>query len=308
MKRREFLKVSSAAAATALAGPGVSGAATPGRSVLRGDEAPFRISLAGWSLHLRHFKENKLPLLDFPKVAREEFDIDGIELVNTMCGAPTYGRLRRLMAQAEHHKVEIVLIMVDDEGNLSASNREDRLQAVRNHHKWIDAASVLGCHCIRVNTGGAPNDERAIRDCADSLRRLAAYGMEGGVDIVCENHGGLSSHPASMARLMKAADSSHVGTLPDFGNFPANVDRYEAIASMMPWAKAVSAKCYEFDGDGQSKVVDFPRMMDIVLDAGYSGWVGIEYEGKRLNEHDGITAAKKLLESIAAGRSPAPTP
>jgi hypothetical protein len=98
---------------------------------------------------------------------------------------------------------------------------------------------------------------------------------------------------------MKKINHPRFGTLPDFGNFPETVDRYDAVQQMMPYAKALSAKCYDFDDNtGDETKIDFRRMMDIALAAGYSGYVGIEYEGDRLSERDGILACKKLLERL----------
>jgi sugar phosphate isomerase/epimerase len=134
--------------------------------------------------------------------------------------------------------------------------------------------------------------------CADSLRRLGDYGGEHGIHVLVENHGGLSSHAPSLVDVMRRAASYYVGTLPDFGNFPEGTDIYRAVEMMMPYARAVSAKCHDFDAEGQESRIDFARMLKVVLDAGYRGHVGIEYEGSRLSEHDGITAARDLLVSL----------
>jgi sugar phosphate isomerase/epimerase len=215
-----------------------------------------------------------------------------------MFPSPTYQSLQKVNRACEEHRVRNLLIMCDAEGNLSDPNQGDRLQAVRNHHKWVDVAEVLGCHAIRVNCGGQPGDAGDIERCADSLRRLADYGSTRGIAIIAENHGGLSSHPESIVSVMRAAGSALVGTLPDFGNFPDSVDRYEAVAAMMPFAKAVSAKCHDFDAEGNETRTDYVRMLSIVLDAGYQGHIGIEYEGSRLSEHDGILACRDLLRRL----------
>lgn len=299
LTRRRFLGQGGALAAGALLAPRLAG-----HDRLAPQEPRFAISLAGWSLHRRHFQEGKLPLIDFPKVAREEFDIEAIELVNSMFPSPLYATLQKVNRAAAQHRVKILLIMCDGEGNLSAAARDERLLAVRNHSRWMDIAEILGCHSIRINTGGAPGNQEDIQNAADSMRRLADHGLERNISVIAENHGGLSSHPESLARVMELAnagfgDLQPVGTLPDFGNFPAQTDRYAAIKAMMPWAKAVSAKCYDFDpGSGEETTIDFGRMLKIVTDAGYRGHVGIEYEGGRLSEHDGILAARDLLRRL----------
>ena len=258
----------------------------------------YKISLAEWSLHRRHF-DGKLNLIDFPKVTREEFGIGAIELVNVFFPSPTYNFLRDLNRRAADSDVKILLIMCDGEGDMANTDVKERSQAVLNHHKWVDIAAILGSHSIRCNSGqGKAGDEQAIERCADSFARLAEYGTKSKINVIIENHGGLSSHPESLMKVMKAVNSPYFGTLPDFGNFPKEVDKYDAVRQMMPYAKAVSAKCYDFDADGNETTIDFRKIMKIVTDAGYNGYVGIEYEGNRLSEPEGILAAKKLLERL----------
>ena len=189
--------------------------------------------------------------------------------------------------------------MCDLEGDLGHPERDKRIQAARNHRKWIDIAAVLGCHAIRVNARGDETDPAAMRDrCAEALTPLLEYADGTGVDVMIENHGGLSSDPGWLCSLMDLVDSPQLGTLPDFGNFPPETDRYAAVQQLMRHAKAVSAKCCDFDDHGDETKIDFARMVRIVRDAGYRGFVGIEYEGDRLAERDGIVACKALLDRL----------
>lgn len=256
----------------------------------------FEISLAAWSVH-RLFYSGKLKQIDMPKLCRKDLDISGLELVNSFFPSPQYNYCKDLLKRADDHGVKILLIMCDAEGDLAAPDPAERKQAVRNHRKWLDIAAVLGCHSIRCNSGhGRPGDADAIRRCAESFAALCELARPDKLNVIIENHGGLSSDPASLLAVIKQAHDPLLGTLPDFGNFPDTVDRYDAVRQMMPYAKAVSAKCYDFGPDGNETKIDYPRMMKIVLDAGYQGWVGIEYEGRRLDELAGVKACKKLLE------------
>jgi L-ribulose-5-phosphate 3-epimerase len=263
----------------------------------------FKISLAQWSLH-RALRAHKIDNLDFPKITREDYGIEGVEFVNQFfkdkAGDSAY--LKDLKKRADDHQVTCVLIMIDGEGDLSATKSEARNKAVENHKKWVDAAAELGCHAIRVNTGEhySPTDLGAV---AEACGMLTDYGTKNKISVICENHGGPSSKPDAMVALMKAVDKPGFGTLPDFGNFEkANgdykIDIYDAIARMMAFAKGVSAKSYDFDSSGKEAKLDFARILKIVTDAGYHGFVGIEYEGDRLSEPEGIRATKKLLESL----------
>jgi sugar phosphate isomerase/epimerase len=205
--------------------------------------------------------------------------------------------LADMKKRCEDLGVKSLLIMVDGEGNLGDPNEARRTTAVENHYKWVDAARFLGCHSIRVNaaTGNAAYDE-AMKLAADGLRRVSEYAAKnGGLNVIVENHGGLSSNGAWLAATIKSVELKNCGTLPDFGNF-GSYDRYKGVEETMPYAKAVSAKTHDFDDAGNETKTDYLKMMKIVLKHGYHGYVGIEYEGRRLEEMDGIRATLKLLQ------------
>jgi L-ribulose-5-phosphate 3-epimerase len=256
----------------------------------------FDISLAAWSMHKLFFARqvDQLGMLDMT----QELGIGAIELVNTFFPSPQYAYLKQLRNRADDLGVTIPLIMCDGEGSMAAPDQASRLQAVKNHHKWIDIACVLGCHSIRCNTGARDGDRDALDRCADSFPLLLEYADAAGINVLIENHWGPSSDPDWLMALMDRLPHPRFGTLPDFGNFPATVDAYEAVQKMMRRAFAVSAKCYDFGADGDETKIDYPRMLDIVTAAGYRGYVGIEFEGERLSERDGIAACKALLERL----------
>jgi len=270
-----------------------------------GLRAASRISLAGWSLH-RAIERGDVRGLDLPRIARVDFGIDAVELVNTLLESSDDRAMRHVREQAGDHGVEVLLLMVDDEGDLSANDARERRRAVESHRRWIDAAARLGCRAIRVNTGGGPEVEgamsitgaavaRAIDRVADSLARLCDLAAPAGLDVLIENHGGLSSNVDAVLELLRRAARPNLGTLPDFGNFPPGADVHGAIEKLAPHARAVSAKCFDFDEEGNETTLDYPRLIGIVDDAGYRGWLGIEYEGARLTEPDGIRACQRLL-------------
>jgi sugar phosphate isomerase/epimerase len=307
--RRSFLK-ESRMTVTPLTRRGFLGAAAAlamaGRVTAQGRPL-FKISLAQWSLHNGFFGRGgvKLDPMDFAKIAKTEYDIAGIEYVNQFYkdGIKKPGLAKELKKRADDHGVTSVLIMCDGEGNLGDPVEANRGKAVDNHVKWLELAQALGCHSIRVNAASdkkLPRDEQA-RLAADGLRKLAEKGDSFGLYVLVENHGGLSSHGDWLANVMKLVDHKRIGTLPDFGNF-YEYDRYKGVAELMPFAKGVSAKSYDFDAAGNETKIDYPKMMKIVLDAGYRDWVGIEYEGKK-PEPEGIRATKKLLEKIRGDHS-----
>ncbi|MDB6112190.1 MAG: Xylose isomerase domain protein barrel [Pedosphaera sp.] len=263
----------------------------------------FQISLAEWSLH-RSLEGGTLPHLDFPQAARRDYGIDVIELVNTFFKdkARDQGYLTDFKKRADDLGVQVLLIMCDHEGALGDVDETKRTQAVENHYKWVEAAQFLGCHSIRVNaqSSGSADEQRSL--VADGLGRLAEFAAKAGLNVLVENHGGLSSDGAWLVSVIKQVGLPNCGTLPDFGNFKladgAEYDRYQGVTETMPFAKAVSAKAQEFDASGNEVRIDYRRMMQIVLEAGYHGYVGIEYSGDKLNEPEGILATKKLLETV----------
>lgn len=271
----------------------------------------FQISLAQWSLHKAIFA-GKLNHLDFAVTTKKEFGIEGVEYVNQFFKdkAKDAAYLGEMNKRAKDHGVAQLLIMIDSEGKLGDPDTAKRKQAVENHYKWVEAAKTLGCHSIRVNAASGGSYEEQLARAADGLRSLTEFGAEHDISVIVENHGGLSSNGAWLAAVIKKVDHKGCGTLPDFGNFGINrgegkwYDRYKGTEELMPFAKAVSAKTYDFDDERPfvtidsrwDKETDYKRMMKIVADSGYKGWVGIEYEGGKLGEIEGIRKSKELLE------------
>lgn len=301
LNRREFLRSSAAMiAGGALLGTGAcsSASSAPGAAANLYD-----ISLAQWSLH-RTLRAGELDNLEFAQLARSRFGIEGVEYVNQffMDRAQDQAYLAEMKQRADDAGVRNVLIMCDGEGMLGDPDEARRLEAVENHYKWVDAAKFLGCHSIRVNAGSRGSYDEQIALAADGLHRLGEYGASQEMNVIVENHGGLSSNGQWLAAVMQQVDHPRVGTLPDFGNFRISgnevYDKYTGVEELMPFAKGVSAKSHDFDAEGNEVEIDYRRMMRIVLDAGYRGWVGIEYEGGNLPEAEGIDATKRLLERV----------
>ena len=314
--RRHFLKLAAGSAAAFFAAPQAQAQTVK--------EPLFKISLAEWSLNKRMFKrEGAEPLdhLDFCKTARG-FGIDGVEYVNQMFfdKAEDKAYLGEMKTRQEGEGVKGLLIMCDREGNLGEPDEAKRATAVSNHLKWLDAAAFLGCHSIRVNAASNPKlsyDEQ-MKLAADGLHRLCVEADKRGLFVVVENHGGLSSNGQWLTGVMKMTDHTRVGILPDFGNFYTNRETgelynpYKGLREFMPWVKqGMSAKAYDWDTgagpfytedlrEGREMSLDYMRLMKIVVAAGYSGYVGIEYEGHAHTEMDGIARTKRVLEEVRA--------
>ena len=257
----------------------------------------IKISLAEWSLH-KSIQNGEMTNMDFPGIARRQFGISAIEYVSVLFETkksvedPEY--LTKLRKECEKYHVISNLIMVDDEGSLGDVDMEKRNSAVANHFKWVKAARFLGCHSIRVNATGEGTPEEVQIAVVDGLSKLCAFALQYNINIIVENHGGNSSNPEWLIPVIKMVNKRNCGLLPDFGNFE-NVDKYQAVAMMMPYSLGVSAKSYDFDIFGNETEIDYRKMLDIVKKSGYKSYIGIEFEGDRLTEKEGILATKKLI-------------
>lgn len=256
----------------------------------------FDISVAQWSLN-KLFWDKKVDNRDFGKFIREEYDLDAVEWVNSFFKdkATDFGYIREMKQRCDDHGVKTLLIMVDGEGQIGHPDAAMRKKTVENHMKWVVASKLLGGHAIRVNAGSKGSYDEQIKLAADGLHQLTEFARGFGISVIVENHGGLSSNGAWLAKVMDTVGLPECGTLPDFGNFPGDYDNYLGVHEMMPYAKAVSAKCHEFNDDGSHKRTDFMRMMRIVLAHGYRGYVGVEYEGKE-DKAGGVRKGMELLK------------
>ncbi|OAV43094.1 sugar phosphate isomerase/epimerase [Lewinella sp. 4G2] len=326
MQRRKFLHTTGKSAlglsllglAAACANePGTGDSATEVAStedMLSGEVAKwFDISLAQWSLH-KMLRGGEMDNLDFAGMARNTFGVGGIEYVNQFFKdkATDSDYLKEMQKRAMDADVKSLLIMIDREGDLGDTDKKARMQAVENHYKWIDAAKYLGCHSIRVNAAGEGSREEVAKAATEGLATLSEYGKERDINVIVENHGGYSSDGQWLAGVIKGTGMDNCGTLPDFGNFcvernnpekwedgcKTEYDRYRGVEELMPFAKAVSAKAYDFDAAGLVTETNYAKMMKIVQDAGYKGWIGIEYEGNGLTEKEGIKKTIEVLQQF----------
>jgi len=312
MERRKFVKSITGLGLTGSMLPLLVNCGSPSKVGSESEEAMaesselfFKISLAEWSLN-KAIKSGELSNLDFPGVAKKEFGITAVEYVNQLFEDRSAGQdyLKELKIRTDDLGIENVLIMIDHEGDLGGLDDSARNKSVENHYKWVEAAKFLGCHSIRVNAAGKGTPEEVKAAAIDGLGRLSEFGSKHNIQVIVENHGGISSNGKWLADLISQVNSPFCGTLPDFGNFcikrnekddcMEEYDRYQGIFELMPFARGVSAKSNAFDENGNETKTNFVKMLKIVKKAGYRGYIGIEYEGP--NEYEGIAATKKLLE------------
>ena len=243
------------------------------------------ISIAQWAL-VEEIRSGKWKTLDFPKIAREDFNINGIEFVNTLFEVPHFSYLKKLKQNAEDFGVTMVLIMVDDEGETCTQSKEERKQTVINHQKWIDIAHFLGCHAIRTNCRGPENapEEEALKWAAETYNMMLEYAIQANISILIENHGGFSNDPDWMVALMKEVNSLYFGTYPDWRGPSDSFDNYEYLQKTLPYAGGTSYR-------NQPTEEITAKMIKLCKETGYRGWYGIESSGR-----EEIKKGKELLK------------
>jgi sugar phosphate isomerase/epimerase len=264
------------------------------------DNLFFKISLAEWSLH-RSLQKGEISNLDFPRIARTRYNIDAIEYVSVFFQdkADDKEYLQQLKDSCRKYNVISLIIMVDDEGNIGHIDQAERHIAVKKHLKWIRAANFLGCHSIRVSLQGEGCKESLKKAAVDGLTILCDYAELFDINVIVENRLGLSSDAEWLADIIQRVNKSNCGTFPDFGNFGQH-NKYKGVEQLMPFAKGVSGKSYDFDDNGDETTIDYLKMLQIIKNLNYDGYIDIEYEGQRLTEDDGIKATKELL--LKAGK------
>tara|TARA_B100001094_G_scaffold188813_1_gene183066 strand:- start:4804 stop:5724 length:921 start_codon:yes stop_codon:yes gene_type:complete len=303
MKRRQFNKLITSVSSAIVVSNGYSISRT---------KQKYGFSLAQWSLNKMIKTKKTLNPINFAQKARE-LGFNAIEYVSTLYRLELEKMniselTKKLISNSKDYNIKNLLIMVDQEGDLSSSNSNEILQSIDKHKKWIEMANELGCHSVRVNLNGEDDIEKWKINSIIGLTKLCEFADN--INVIVENHGGNSSNGKALAEVIRNVNLNNCGTLPDFGNFcikrskksssPKECDieynKYQGMRDLMPYAKAVSAKSYDFDEFGEETTIDYKKMMDIVREFNYDGFLGIEYEGKKITETKGIELTKKLLQ------------
>jgi sugar phosphate isomerase/epimerase len=268
----------------------------------------FKLSLAQWSLN-RTFNNDGVSPFDFAKIA-DSLGFDTIEFVsqlyeNQIKEVGFDSVVNRLLYESQKYGLKNNLIMIDHEGDLANPDVKKRDIAIENHKKWVDAAQKLGCQAIRVNTFGTNDPELWKIAVVDGLKKLSIYAAKKNINVLCENHGWLSSDTPKLMDAINTVNMPNCGTLPDTGNFctkriegaqwgdcAEHSEPYEGIKLMMPKAKGLSAKNVDFPDAGI--ILDYDKIIKIVKEAGFNGYIGIEFSGAG-DEKLGILTIKELL-------------
>jgi len=279
----------------------------------------------------------KFDLKDFPEMVRNTYQLDGAEYWSIAFTGRENNEafLKELKQKSDDNGVNNTIILVDDINiltmesgpSLASLSSEERSRAIDFHKIWVDTAAKIDCHSIRINLKSNDGTAEEVQEvCSESISKLIEYSSQSNISVVLENHGGLTGNGKWLSGLIKNINNEFVGSLPDFGDFNfcqtrgdlnfANVDRecemkydkYLGVEELIPYAKGISAKSHDFDKNGSETKTDYKRMMEIIKNSDFSGYISIEYEGAMLSmllnrdsylsSHDGILATKSLLEKL----------
>jgi sugar phosphate isomerase/epimerase len=292
----------------------------------------LKIAVSSWSLH-NEFFQGKIDMIDFIRIAKEEFRVDTIEMVHWMvCELKSEDReiiksvgdisklktneekmgafgkifgvlnkvsldfpknLDKIKAALEQYGVQVANMPLDY-GNISQLDEEKRKADLEVIKMWIDVAAALGCKGARVNTGSQPEGVFDLSIPAASYRELAEYAETKGVAIVLENHGGMSADPKNILKLFEMVNHPNFRICPDFGNFAPEI-RYEAIDMIFNNPILVHAKSYTFDEKGNDTVIDYNKCMEIARKHNYEGYYSVEFEGEG-SQFEGVQKTITLLK------------
>lgn len=282
--RRGFIGKSLAIGAGSLAAPSLLKMQTAQAAPKSAWIGKNDISLAQWAL-VDEVRSGKWKTLDFPRIAREDFGLNGIEFVNTLFEVPIANYLNQLKRNANDHGVKMVLIMVDAEGETCTPLKEERKQTVINHRKWIDIAQYLGCHAIRTNCIGAKDIDKAeaLKWSTETYHMMLEYAVPAGISILIENHGGVSNDADWMVSLMKEVNNKYFGVLPDWREPGSQFDNVGFLEKTLPYAGGMSFRNQPTDALTE-------KMIKMTHDKGFRGWYGIESSGR-----ENIKKSKELL-------------
>jgi L-ribulose-5-phosphate 3-epimerase len=261
----------------------------------------FKLSLAEWSLH-QALEKKEITNLDFPRIARKQYDLEAIEFVDRFFPEGFEGSdyLKKLKDSCDHYEVKSLLIMIDKAGNLGDTSEIARIIAVHKHIQWLKTAQYLGCHSIRINASEGGDSIMVRKAVIKSISELCDSASTFGLNVIIENHWGYSSNADWLVGVIKEVNRKNCGTLPDFGNF-STYNKYLGVEKMLPYAKGVSGKSRDFDKNGNEVNIDYFQMLQLIKKSGFEGYIDIEYEGKGLTEDEGIRATKALLLKAGKG-------
>ena len=241
-------------------------------------------------------KSPELSTLDYPKFAVENFGINALEYFNGFfedrSGDQKY--FNELRQRCDDLGVENQLMLCRNKRAIDDADSSIRAAAAKDYLPWLEASHTLGCHSIRVDCRSVGDADEVLKQAVDGLHRICDLAKPYGIDIIVENHGNHSSNGKWLASLMRQANRENLGTLPDFGNFH-EYDRYKGVRETLPWARVVCAKIHEFTPEGQAANTDFLKMIRIIKDSGYEGYIAIEYEGEKPSPVEGVRLAQQLI-------------
>ncbi len=298
--RRAFLQTVAAGAALS-ACVGTSRPAAALEPITRNGHSHMKLSLAAYSFRDQLGGDKpKLTMLEFiDKCAG--YNLDGCELTSYWFPkeiTPQY--LNDIKQRAFRLGLDISGTAIRNDFCLAAGAERD--QWLTHTRKWIDYAAAFGAPVIRVFAGVKPKDDTeavAVDRCVEGLQESLKYAAEKGVFLALENHGGITATADQLLAIVKRLDSPWLGINLDSGNFSSGGDPYEQLARIAPYAVNAQIKT-EMKIDGKNQPADLGRIVKILKDAHYRGYVVLEYEAAE-DAEVAVPRALKELRGLISG-------
>jgi sugar phosphate isomerase/epimerase len=258
-----------------------------------------------------------MTLLELPRAVREHLNLNAIEICQFHIPerSPNYiAALKRALREAE---VQLVNMPIDV-GNISDANPEYRAEDLAEIEAWMQVAAELGAGMVRVNASApiAATPPAPLAVTIESYARLARTAKTLGLDLLIENHGGITADPEVIVALVEAVGADQLKVLVDIGNFEPLLSMqmaemqglpipdadvtplYASVARIAPYAHLVHAKTHGFDSAGNPLRLDVLRALRVIQDAGYTGPFSLEYEGNHGDPWENTRRTLALVQQV----------
>lgn len=272
VSRRRFL-----AASALVASGGWARAIDPIRRP--GPKPDLKLSLAAYSFNkLLDLKKPAMTLFEFIDLAGE-LPLDAVELTSYYWAEPTDAYAEKLRARAAQKKLTISGVPVGNNFCVrDAAKYKAEIQKVKD---WTARAAKAGASTVRIFAGNLePGDTLGAAQArvVAAIEECCAVAEKHGVVLAMENHGGITATPEQLLALVKPVKSAALGVNIDTGNFKT-ADPYADLAKIAPYGVVSQVKTEVFPS-GKREEADLAKVVKVLKDANFHGYVALEYEAK----------------------------
>jgi sugar phosphate isomerase/epimerase len=239
------------------------------------------------------FDEGRLETFAYPDFVKQEFGLTSIEFAVEFCAAlradPKEGAALR--DRSKQLGIKHRALLCGAQPALDAPSEMDRQTALEDHLKWAEVAEHLGCEFIRVRASSEGVRNKQLAHAAQGIGALCDALGDSPVSVLIENIAGFSRDPDWLVALINRVGPKRVGLIADFGNFDGDI--YAGMQRLLPYAKSICTKSWNFDEEGNETTINFARMMRMIKESSFRGCIAIEYLGE-----EPVVGVRKTAELI----------